>query len=127
MERKFTKEHEWIALEGDDVVSFGITDYAQKQLGDIVYISLTRDVGEKAAVGDDVAEIESVKSVSQVYTPVAGEIIEFNEILEDESKTGIVNEDPYGKGWLFKMKIEDASGLDSMMDEKQYNEYVESL
>ena len=127
MERKFTKEHEWIALEDNDTAVFGISDYAQKQLGDIVYVSLTKDVGEAVEAGDDIAEIESVKSVSQVYTPVPGEILEFNEIFEDESQSGIVNEDPYGKGWLLKLKVSDASGLDALMDEKQYEEYVASL
>ncbi|MCG8569950.1 MAG: glycine cleavage system protein GcvH [Spirochaetes bacterium] len=126
MGKKFTKEHEWVLLEGEEV-TIGITDYAQKQLGDIVYISLTRDIGEQVETKEEVAEIESVKSVSQIYAPVSGELTAFNEILEDESQTASVNEDPYGKGWIFKMKLSDPAQLDTLMDEKAYQEYVDSL
>ncbi|HOV13837.1 MAG TPA: glycine cleavage system protein GcvH, partial [Spirochaetota bacterium] len=104
MDRKFTKEHEWIVVS-NGVGTVGISNYAQKELGDVVYVSLTKDIGDKVGKGDDVAEIESVKSVSQIYAPVSGEVVEFNTIFEDESKSGVVNEDPYGKGWIFKLKI----------------------
>ena len=79
------------------------------------------------SVGDDVAEIESVKSVSQVYTPVDGKLIQFNTIFEDESKSGIVNEAPYGDGWIFKLNISNVSQTDSLMDEKQYEEFIKTL
>ncbi len=126
MEKKFTKEHEWITNE-NGVGTVGITDYAQKQLGDVVYVTLTEDIGTKVKKDDSVAEVESVKSVSQIYTPVSGEITEFNTIFEDESKSNILNDDPYGKGWIFKIKLSDVKELDSLMSEAEYNKYIESL
>ena len=126
MEKKFSKEHEWIVVSGD-TGTVGISDYAQKQLGDVVYVSLTRDIGEKVNQYDDVAEIESVKSVSQVFTPVSGELLEFNSIFEDESKSGIINEDPYNKGWIYKIKISKKEELNSLMSEKEYDDFIKSL
>ena len=126
MEKRFSKDHEWIAVDGE-VGTVGISDYAQKQLGDVVYVSLTKDIGESVSKGDDVSEIESVKSVSQVYTPVTGEVLEFNTIFEDESKSGVINEDPYGKGWIFKIKIKNISELEELMNEKDYSDYIKTL
>ncbi|OHD10628.1 MAG: glycine cleavage system protein H [Spirochaetes bacterium GWD1_27_9] len=126
MERKFTKEHEWISCE-KGVCTVGISNYAQKELGDVVYVSLTKDIGDKVNKGDDVAEIESVKSVSQIYAPVAGEVAEFNSIFEDESQSGAVNEDPYGKGWIFKLKISDEKELNDLLSEKDYEDYIKTL
>ena len=126
MQKKFTKDHEWIVYE-KEIGTVGITDYAQKQLGDIVYVTLTEEVGTVVKKDDSVAEVESVKSVSQIFTPVSGEITEFNTILEDESKSNLVNEDPYGKGWIFKIKISNIKELDTLMTEEEYNKYIESL
>lgn len=126
MERKFSKDHEWIDVDGD-IATIGISDYAQKQLGDIVYVSLIKEVGEAVEKDEETAEVESVKSVSQIYSPLTGEIAEFNEIFEDESMSGIVNEDPYGKGWIFKVKLSDPAELDGLMSEKDYNDYVAGL
>lgn len=125
-DRKFSKEHEWITINGD-IGTVGISDYAQKQLGDIVYVSFTREIGEKVKQYEDVAEIESVKSVSQVFTPVSGEIIEFNKIFEDESKCALINQDPYGEGWLFKIKITSKEELNSLMTEEEYNNFIKNL
>ncbi|HOJ64583.1 MAG TPA: glycine cleavage system protein GcvH [Spirochaetota bacterium] len=125
-DKKFSKEHEWITVNGD-TGTVGISDYAQKQLGDIVYVSFTRELGEKVKQFDDVAEIESVKSVSQVFTPVSGEIVEFNKIFEDETKSGIINQDPYGEGWLFKIKIDNKQELNSLMTEEEYNNFIKNL
>lgn len=124
--RKFSKEHEWITVNGD-TGTVGISDYAQKQLGDVVYVSFTREIREKVKQNEDVAEIESVKSVSQVFTPVSGEIIEFNKIFEDESKCGLINQDPYGEGWLFKIKLNNKGELDSLMTEEDYNNFIKNL
>ena len=124
--KKFTKEHEWIKVEGE-VGIVGISDYAQKQLGDVVYVSLSKEIDDEISKGDDVAEIESVKSVSQVYAPVDGKLVEFNIIFEDESKSGIINEDPYQEGWIFKLSISDTDQLEPLMDEKEYEEYISKL
>ena len=123
MGRKFTKDHEWITVDGD-IGTVGISDYAQSQLGDVVYVTLTRDIGETVEQGNDVAEIESVKSVSQVFTPVSGEITEFNTVFEDESKSELINKDPYNEGWIFKIKLSDPSELDSLMDEEAYKKFI---
>ena len=121
--KKFTKEHEWIDENG----IVGISNYAQEQLGDVVYVSLLSELGAEVSQGDEIAEIESVKSVSQIYAPIDGKILEFNSIFEDESKSGIVNEDPYGTGWILKMEIKSQSQLDNLMDEKAYEEYIATL
>jgi glycine cleavage system H protein len=126
MQRKFTKDHEWI-VNDNGVGTVGITDYAQKQLGDVVYVTLTIDVGAIVKKGDSVAEIESVKSVSQVFAPASGEIIEFNTIFEDESKSNLINEDPYKEGWIFKIKLSNIKELDTLMDEEEYSKYIDSL
>ena len=124
--KKFTKDHEWIEVN-EATATIGITDYAQNQLGDVVYVSLTKNIDDEVLIGDDVAEIESVKSVSQVYAPISGKLIEFNTIFEDESKSAIVNEDPYGDGWIFKLNITDNSQIDSLMDEDQYKKFIKTL
>lgn len=126
MERKFTKDHEWITVEGN-IGTIGISDYAQKALGDVVFVSLIRDIGEDVERGDEVAEIESVKSVGQVYAPVDGKVIEFNSMYEDESNSGTMNKDPYGKGWIAKIEISDNSQLDDLMNDKEYEEYIAKL
>ena len=124
--KKFTKEHEWILIE-NSIGIIGISDYAQKQLGDIVYVSLTKEVGDTLSSGEDFAEIESVKSVSQIYAPCDCKILEFNSLLLDEANCALINEDPYGKGWIIKAEVKDKSLLDELMDEKEYLKFIESL
>jgi glycine cleavage system H protein len=124
--KKFSKDHEWIEVN-DDIGTIGISDYAQKQLGDVVYVSPIKEVNTMVNNGDEIAEIESVKSVSQVYSPVNGKIMEYNSIFEDESNSGIINEDPYDKGWIFKIKLEDQNQINSLMDEEEYQEFISNL
>ena len=119
-ELKFTEEHEWILIEGD-VATVGITDHAQEQLGEIVYVE-TPEVGSEVNKNDDAGVVESVKAASEVYAPLTGEIIEANEALADNPQT--VNEDPMGNGWFFKMKIADTGELEELMDEAAYKSFV---
>lgn len=123
MSRKYTEDHEWVAVDGD-IGTVGISDYAQKALGDIVFVELP-DIGASFAKGDDAAVVESVKAASDVYAPIGGEITETNGALEEAPET--VNEDPGDKGWFFKMTISDASELDNLMDETKYKEYCDGL
>ncbi|MFN3382625.1 MAG: glycine cleavage system protein GcvH, partial [Runella zeae] len=101
-ELKYTKDHEWIRLEGDDTAVVGITDFAQRELGDIVYVDITT-VGQTIEEGEIFGTVEAVKTVSDLFIPVTGEILEFNEELE--SSPELVNEDPYGQGWMIRVKI----------------------
>ena len=119
---KYTKSDEWFRIEGD-VVTLGITDYAQDQLSDIVYVEFP-DVGDNLDAGDTFCSLESVKAAADVYTAIGGEVVEVNEGLEDEPEK--VNEDPYGDGWLVKLKVSDTSALDDLMDAKAYTDYCES-
>lgn len=117
-ELKYTSEHEWIRLEGD-VAYVGITDYAQKQLGDIVFVDIP-SVGETLEAGEVFGSIEVVKTVSDLFIPVAGEILEQNGTLEENP--GLVNKDPYGEGWLIKIKPAAAGDLDDLLDAGAYKE-----
>ena len=117
---KYTEEHEWLRTEGD-VIVVGITSHAAEQLGDVVFIELP-EAETKVAKGDDIVVIESVKAASDITAPLDGEIIEVNEALNDNP--GLVNEDPLGAAWFFKMKVEDMSQLDDHMDEDAYNEMI---
>lgn len=117
---KFTEEHEWLRVEGD-VVVVGITEHASEQLGDIVFVELPEE-GTTVAKYDEVVVIESVKAASDILAPLDGEIVEVNSVLADTP--GMVNEDPTGDGWFFKMKIEDLSVLDDLMDEAAYKDYI---
>jgi len=117
---KYTKEHEWLLVEGD-TVTCGITDHAQELLSDIVFVELP-EVGREVAPGDSVAVLESVKSVSDVYSPLAGEIIEVNEALEESPD--LVNKDAFGEGWIVKMKIGDPSQLDALIGSAEYDEFI---
>jgi glycine cleavage system H protein len=119
-ELRYTKEHEWIRADGD-IGTIGITDYAQDQLGDIVYLDLPA-VGASLTQSDKLGEIESVKAVSDLYAPVSGEVLEVNQEAVDEPEA--VNEDPYGKGWLLKMRLSDASQLDTMLTNEAYDELI---
>ncbi|MBC8339189.1 MAG: glycine cleavage system protein GcvH [Rhodospirillales bacterium] len=123
MSMKYTKEHEWVRVEGDTAV-IGISDYAQSQLGEIVFIELP-DTGKTLARGDEACVIESVKAASEVYAPASGDVSETNGDLDTDP--GKVNEDATGEGWLFKLSLSDASELDDLMDEAAYKAYVEEL
>ncbi|AUC53417.1 MAG: glycine cleavage system protein GcvH [Sagittula sp.] len=117
---KFTEEHEWLEVEGDLVV-VGITAHAAEQLGDVVFVELP-DVGREVSKDDEVVVIESVKAASDILAPLDGEIVEVNEaIVEDPGK---VNEDPEGDAWFFKLKVEDLSELEDMMDEAAYKKFI---
>ena len=115
-ELKYTKEHEWIRVEGEEAY-VGITDYAQSQLGDIVCVEVETE-GDNLEAGDTFGSIEAVKTVSDLYMPVAGEVLEFNSELEDQPD--LVNKDPYGKGWIIKVKIEDEAQLDGLLNADAY-------
>ncbi len=116
---KYTKEHEWLKDNGDGTATVGITDFAQSELGDIVFVELN-EAGESYDKDDVFGTIEAVKTVSDLFMPVSGEVVELNDSLADEPET--VNEDPYGKGWLVKIKYSDSSDLDSLMDAEAYKE-----
>lgn len=118
---RYTREHEWVRVE-DDTCVLGITDFAQKQLGEVVYVDLP-EVGHVFDSGDEIGTIESVKAVAEVYTPVAGEILETNETLKDDPQS--INEDPHGDGWLVKIKYSSASDFDQLMNAAQYEAYAQ--
>ena len=120
MSTRFTKDHEWIRVEGEEGV-MGITAYAAEQLGDVVFVELP-EVGKTVAQGDELAVVESVKAASEVYAPVSGEIIAVNAALEDSPAT--VNEAPDSEGWFVKIKLSDKSQLDAMMDDAAYAEHT---
>lgn len=120
---KFTKEHEWVKAE-KEIAAVGISEYAQKELGDVVYVELP-SVGDAIEKGDACANIESVKAVSDIYSPVTGEIVQVNEFLSDKPEA--INKDPYGEGWVFKIKMNDASELDTLMDANAYDEYLKGI
>jgi len=122
-ETRYSKDHEYIRIEGD-VGTVGISDYAQGQLGDVVFVELPT-VGKALSKGGEAAVVESVKAASEVYAPVSGEVVEVNGELE--AAPGTVNEDPAGKGWFLKIKIKDAGELDALMNEAEYQDYVKSL
>ena len=119
-ELKYTKEHEWIRVEGEEAV-VGITDYAQSQLGDIVFVEC-ETVGDALEAGETFGTIEAVKTVSDLYLPVAGEVLDFNEELEGEPE--LVNKDPYGKGWIVKIKISDETELDGLLNADAYKAII---
>ena len=119
-ELKYTKEHEWVRLEGD-VAVIGITDFAQGELGDIVFVEV-ETVDESLGEDEVFGTIEAVKTVSDLFMPVAGEVTEFNEAVDDDP--ALVNSDPYGEGWLIKVKVDDASSLDGLMDAEGYKAHI---
>jgi glycine cleavage system H protein len=123
MTTRYTKDHEYIRVEGDTAV-VGITDYAQQQLGDVVYVELPA-VGKTIAKGAEAAVVESVKAASEVFAPVSGEVVAVNSDLE--GAPGTVNEDPSGKGWFLKLRIKDQGELEGLMTEEQYRDYVGSI
>ena len=123
MARYFTDEHEWIDLEGD-TATVGITDFAQGQLGDIVFVELP-EVGTMVEKGKDAAVVESVKAASDVYAPLSGEVVEVNEGLEDDP--ALVNSSPEEDGWFFKMTVSDKAELEGLMDDKAYKSFCDGL
>ena len=120
---KYTRDHEWIRVEGD-VAVIGITDYAQTQLGDVVYVELPA-LGRRVEQGKEAAVVESVKAASEVYAPISGEVVAVNDALSGEP--GKVNLDPLGEGWFLKLRIANAKELDGLMDEAAYSAFVEGL
>ena len=120
---KFTEDHEWLRIEGD-IATVGITDHAQEQLGDLVFVELPAP-GARPEKGAAAAVVESVKAASDVYAPVSGEITEINQVIVDAP--ALVNRDPMGKGWFFKIKLSDKGELSGLMDEAAYNDFVKSL
>jgi glycine cleavage system H protein len=123
MTTRYTKDHEYIRVEGDAGI-VGISDYAQSQLGDVVFVELP-GIGKTLSKGDEAAVVESVKAASEVYAPVSGEVVEVNSDLE--ASPGTVNEDPAGRGWFMKIRLTDPSELDGLMTEEQYQEFVKSI
>ncbi|KAA9130833.1 glycine cleavage system protein GcvH [Marinihelvus fidelis] len=121
-ELRYTESHEWVSAEDDGTVRVGITDHAQEALGDLVFVELPA-VGDQIDQGDSCAVVESVKAASDIYTPLAGEVIEVNEDLD--SDPGIINNDPYGDGWLFKLKLDDAAELDDLLDAETYAQQLD--
>ena len=117
---KYTKEHEWIRVEGN-VAFVGITDYAQSELGEIVFVEV-ETIGETLSEGEVFGTVEAVKTVSDLYLPVDGKVLEFNEELEDSPE--LVNDDPYGKGWMVKIEIADASQLDALLSAVDYEALI---
>jgi glycine cleavage system H protein len=117
---RFSTEHEWVRVEGD-VATIGITNYAQEQLGDIVYVELP-EVGRRIEKGGAAAVVESVKAASDIYAPVGGEIVDVNQELA--GNPGVINSDPTGQGWFFKLRISDHGQLDSLMDEAAYKAQI---
>jgi glycine cleavage system H protein len=118
---RFTKDHEWVRLDGDLAV-IGITDYAQSQLGDVVYVELP-EIGRRLEQGKEVAVVESVKAASEVYAPISGEVVEVNDALAADPAQ--VNADPMGQGWFLKLRLADPKQLDQLMDEAAYQRFVE--
>ena len=120
---KYIDTHQWVRVEADGTATVGITDFAQEQLGDVVFVEVP-EVGATVNGGEEAGVAESVKSASDVFSPVTGEVLEVNEKLEDEPE--IVNDDPYGEGWMFKVKLADEGELDGLMDPDAYAEHVAS-
>lgn len=120
---RYAKTHEWIRLDDDGTATVGITDHAQDAMGDLVYVQLP-EVGEVKTAGDETGVVESVKAASDIYSPVDGEIIEVNNALDDTPE--LVNEDPYERGWLFRLRVNDAAQIDSLMTADQYQSQLDN-
>lgn len=119
----FTREHEWVRVEGD-MATVGISDHAQEALGDIVFAEVP-EAGRQLSKGQEAAVVESVKAASDVYSPVAGQVIEGNQAIADDP--ALINRDPEGEGWFFKLRLADAGDLDGLMDEASYRDWVKTL
>src|SRR5699024_4516572 len=118
---KYTKEHEWVRNNNDDTVTIGVTDFAQGELGDIVFVELD-EIGTECEKEQQFGTVEAVKTVSDLFAPVSGKIVEVNEQLEDESE--LLKEDTYGEGWMIKLEIEDNSELDELMSAEEYEKII---
>ncbi|HPL62180.1 MAG: glycine cleavage system protein GcvH [Syntrophales bacterium] len=123
-DRRYSREHEWAKDNGDGTITMGITDYAQEMLTDVVFVELP-ETGKKVKQMQVVAVVESVKSVSDVYSPVSGEVTEVNRILEERPE--IVNQDAFGEGWLCRIRMDDPKELDSLMSSSRYEEFIKDL
>jgi glycine cleavage system H protein len=119
---KYTQEHEWVKRTGADSVRIGITDYAQGQLGDVVYVQLP-EVGQRVEVGESLGEVESTKSVSDIYAPLTGEVVARNDGLDQAPE--LVNSDPYGEGWMVELRLDEPAAVDALMDATTYQEQTE--
>ena len=117
---RYSKDHEWILVDGD-VATIGITDYAQHQLGDVVYVDMPR-IGDKMGSHEAFGSVESVKAVSEIFTPIAGEVVEVNEALNDDAEK--VNTDPYGDAWMIKIKMDNPHEADAMLSAEEYEDYL---
>ena len=122
-DKRYTKEHEWVMLDGD-IATVGITDHAQEQLGDVVFVELP-EIGRDVSADEACAVVESVKAASDVYAPLTGKVVETNQTIIDDPS--IVNSDAEGEGWFFRLEIDDTDAVDALMDEAAYNEYLETL
>ena len=120
---KYTREHEWVRVDDDATVTVGITDHAQAQLGDLVFVEVP-EIGTSFGAGDAAAVVESVKAASDIYAPLAGEVVEANEDLAESPE--LINNDPYGEGWIYKLKIENPDALQELMGADDYETYAES-
>jgi len=120
---KYTKDHEWIRVEKDGIATVGITDFAQGELGDIVFVE-AETVDSMVAVGESFGTVEAVKTVSDLFMPVSGDVLELNPELEDTPE--LINQDPYEKGWMIRIKMSDPSELDSLMDSESYKKMLEA-
>ena len=118
---KFAKSHEWARVLPDQVIEVGISDYAQQSLGDVVYVELP-DIGDSLSAGEECCAVESVKAASDIYAPLSGEIIAVNESLDDEPE--LLNQSPYGDGWIFRIKADEISELDALLDAEQYAQQI---
>lgn len=115
---KFTKDHEYVKVDGN-IATIGITDYAQGELGDIIFIDFTKSVGDEVSEGDVVCSIEAVKTVSEVFSPIKGKLVEINSVIND--KASLINSDPYNDGWLFKIEFSDANEINSLLSPDIYS------
>lgn len=120
---KYTEEHEWVRVLDDHRVEVGITDFAQSELSDIVYVELP-EVGKKVRKGEVIATVEAVKTVAEVYSPVSGKVVEVNSALEDAPET--INQDPYGKGWMVRIELSDPGELEGLLTPEQYKQLIEN-
>ena len=122
-DRLYTKDHEWVDVDGD-IATIGISEHAQEQLGDVVFVELP-DVGRNVSPGEEACVVESVKAASEVYAPVTGEVVEANETLTEDPAQ--VNADPYGAGWFIRIRLDDPSELEGLMDEEAYKDFLAEL
>lgn len=120
-ELKYTRDHEWVRVDDDGTVTIGVTDHAQQELGDLVFVEVP-EVGATFAAGDAAAVVESVKAASDVYSPVSGEVVEANDELADAPET--INNDAYGEGWIFRVRVEDTDALEDLMSADEYEEFI---